>query len=49
MAFTPYAAAAALLIALVDRFHPDLLSVEELTPSFARKLDAAGWARLLFP
>jgi endonuclease/exonuclease/phosphatase family metal-dependent hydrolase len=30
------------LVALVDRFHPDLLSVEELTPSFNRKLAAAG-------
>jgi endonuclease/exonuclease/phosphatase (EEP) superfamily protein YafD len=32
----------AALVALVDRFHPDLLSVQELTPSFARKLGAAG-------
>ena len=32
----------AALIALVDRLHPDLLSVEELTPSFARELQAAG-------
>jgi len=32
----------AALVALVDRFHPDLLSVEELTPSFNRKLAAAG-------
>jgi endonuclease/exonuclease/phosphatase family metal-dependent hydrolase len=30
------------IVALVDRFHPDLLSVEELTPSFNRKLAAAG-------
>jgi endonuclease/exonuclease/phosphatase (EEP) superfamily protein YafD len=30
------------LVALVDRLHPDLLSVQELTPSFARKLRAAG-------
>jgi endonuclease/exonuclease/phosphatase (EEP) superfamily protein YafD len=30
------------LVALVDRFHLDLLSVQELTPSFARKLHAAG-------
>jgi endonuclease/exonuclease/phosphatase family metal-dependent hydrolase len=30
------------LIALVDRLHPDLLSVEELTPSFAAKLQRAG-------
>jgi endonuclease/exonuclease/phosphatase (EEP) superfamily protein YafD len=32
----------AALVALVDRLHPDLLSVEELTPSFARELNAAG-------
>jgi endonuclease/exonuclease/phosphatase (EEP) superfamily protein YafD len=32
----------AALVALVDRLHPDLLSVEELTPSFAHKLEAAG-------
>jgi endonuclease/exonuclease/phosphatase (EEP) superfamily protein YafD len=30
------------LVALVDRYRPDLLSVEELTPSFNRKLAAAG-------
>ncbi|HEY5053790.1 MAG TPA: endonuclease/exonuclease/phosphatase family protein [Solirubrobacterales bacterium] len=30
------------LIALVDRLHPDLLSIEELTPGFVRKLRAAG-------
>jgi endonuclease/exonuclease/phosphatase family metal-dependent hydrolase len=30
------------LVALVDRFEPDLLSVQELTPSFARKLRRAG-------
>ena len=30
------------LVGLVDRFNPDLLSVEELTPSFNRKLQAAG-------
>ncbi|MGN6275433.1 MAG: endonuclease/exonuclease/phosphatase family protein [Solirubrobacterales bacterium] len=30
------------LVALVDRLHPDVLSVEELTPRFARKLAAAG-------
>jgi endonuclease/exonuclease/phosphatase (EEP) superfamily protein YafD len=30
------------LVALVDRFHPDLLSIQELTPSFARELRAAG-------
>ena len=32
----------AALVALVDRYKPDLLSVEELTPSFNRKLAAAG-------
>lgn len=32
----------AALVALVDRIHPDLLSVEELTPSFNRELAAAG-------
>jgi endonuclease/exonuclease/phosphatase (EEP) superfamily protein YafD len=37
----------AALVALVDRFHPDLLSVEELTPSFARELAAAGLGRRL--
>jgi len=35
------------LVALVDRYHPDLLSVEELTPSFARKLHRAGIDRRL--
>ncbi len=30
------------LVALVDRLHPDLLSVEELTPRFVRELTAAG-------
>lgn len=30
------------LVALVDRLDPDLLSVEELTPRFARQLSAAG-------
>lgn len=30
------------LVALVDRLHPDVLSVEELTPHFARELAAAG-------
>lgn len=30
------------LVALVDRLHPELLSIEELTPGFARKLRAAG-------
>ena len=32
----------AALIALVHRLHPDVLSVQELTPSFARRLRAAG-------
>jgi endonuclease/exonuclease/phosphatase (EEP) superfamily protein YafD len=35
------------LVALVDRFHPDLLSVQELTPSFARRLRRAGIYRRL--
>lgn len=35
------------LVALVDRYHPDLLSVEELTPSFARKLRRDGIDRQL--
>jgi endonuclease/exonuclease/phosphatase family metal-dependent hydrolase len=35
------------LVALVERFHPDLLSIQELTPSFVRKLRAAGIGRLL--
>ncbi len=30
------------LVALVDRLHPDVLSVEELTPRFAQELAAAG-------
>lgn len=30
------------LVALVDRLHPDVLSVEELTPRYARELAAAG-------
>lgn len=30
------------LVALVDHLHPDVLSVEELTPSYARELAAAG-------
>lgn len=30
------------LVALVGRLHPDVLSVEELTPRFARELAAAG-------
>jgi endonuclease/exonuclease/phosphatase (EEP) superfamily protein YafD len=32
----------AALVALVDRYRPDMLSVEELTPSFNRRLAAAG-------
>jgi len=35
------------LVALVDRYQPDLLSVQELTPSFARELLAAGLASRL--
>lgn len=35
------------LVALVDRYHPDLLSVQELTPSFVRKLHREGIARRL--
>lgn len=35
------------LVALVDRYHPDLLSVQELTPSFARKLRRDGIGRQL--
>jgi endonuclease/exonuclease/phosphatase (EEP) superfamily protein YafD len=35
------------LVALVDRYRPDLLSVEELTPSFARKLRRDGIDRRL--
>ena len=35
------------LVALVDRYRPDLLSVEELTPSFARKLRGDGIYRRL--
>ncbi|HET7121076.1 MAG TPA: endonuclease/exonuclease/phosphatase family protein [Solirubrobacterales bacterium] len=35
------------LVALVDRLRPDLLSVEELTPRFARELEAAGLERRL--
>jgi endonuclease/exonuclease/phosphatase (EEP) superfamily protein YafD len=37
----------AALVALVERLHPDLLSVEELTPSFARELRADGIRRFL--
>ncbi|MDX6603346.1 MAG: hypothetical protein QOF13_2548 [Solirubrobacterales bacterium] len=35
------------LVALVDRYHPDLLSVQELTPSFAQGLRRAGIERRL--
>jgi endonuclease/exonuclease/phosphatase (EEP) superfamily protein YafD len=35
------------LVALVDRYEPDLLSVEELTPSFVAKLRRAGIASRL--
>jgi endonuclease/exonuclease/phosphatase (EEP) superfamily protein YafD len=35
------------VIALIDRYHPDLLSVQELTPSFAAKLKRAGIERRL--
>jgi endonuclease/exonuclease/phosphatase (EEP) superfamily protein YafD len=35
------------LVALVDRYRPDLLAIQELTPSFARKLEAAGLASRL--
>ncbi len=35
------------LVALVDRYHPDLLTVEELTPSFATKLRRGGIDRRL--
>jgi endonuclease/exonuclease/phosphatase (EEP) superfamily protein YafD len=35
------------LVALVDRYRPDLLSVQELTPSFARRLRQAGIGRRL--
>ena len=37
----------AALVALVERLRPDLLSVEELTPRFARELRAEGIDRLL--
>lgn len=37
----------AALVALVERIHPDLLSIEELTPRFARELRADGIDRLL--
>lgn len=35
------------LVELVDRYHPDLLSVQELTPSFARRLRRGGLERRL--
>ena len=35
------------LMDLVERFRPDLLSIQELTPSFARELRAAGIQQLL--
>jgi endonuclease/exonuclease/phosphatase (EEP) superfamily protein YafD len=37
----------AALVGLVDRFDADVLSVQELTPSFARELAAAGIAKRL--
>jgi endonuclease/exonuclease/phosphatase (EEP) superfamily protein YafD len=37
----------AALVALVDRYNADLLSVQELTPSFARRLGRAGIGRRL--
>jgi endonuclease/exonuclease/phosphatase (EEP) superfamily protein YafD len=40
-------AQAGALVGLVKRLRPDVLSVEELTPGFARRLDAAGISRLL--
>lgn len=41
------AASPAALVALVDRYQPDVLSVQELTPSFARGLRRAGIGRRL--
>ncbi len=38
---------AAATLALVERREPDVLSLQELTPSFARKLEAGGIGRLL--
>jgi len=35
------------LVALVRRLKPDVLSVQELTPGFARRLDVVGIARVL--
>jgi endonuclease/exonuclease/phosphatase family metal-dependent hydrolase len=37
----------AALVALVDRFQPDLFAVQELTPGFVRELAAAGLERRL--
>ncbi len=41
------AASPAALVTLVDRYRPDLLSVQELTPGFARGLRRAGIGRRL--
>ena len=41
------AASPAALVALVDRYQPDLLSVQELTPSFVVRLQRAGLGRRL--
>jgi endonuclease/exonuclease/phosphatase (EEP) superfamily protein YafD len=38
---------AAALVAQIERLRPDLLAIQELTPSFVGKLDAAGVGRLL--
>lgn len=35
------------LVGLVERLDPDLLAVQELTPAFVRRLDAAGLGHLL--
>src|SRR4051794_22833028 len=35
------------VVALVDRYRPDLLSVQELTPKFAAELERAGIERRL--
>jgi endonuclease/exonuclease/phosphatase (EEP) superfamily protein YafD len=40
-------AQAGALVALVERLRPDVLSVQELTPGFARRLAAAGLQRRL--
>jgi endonuclease/exonuclease/phosphatase (EEP) superfamily protein YafD len=37
----------AAVVALVDRYRPDVLSVQELTPSFARGMQRAGLGRQL--